>query len=337
MSAMHASSDDRCIATRSADPPVKSMSTRKLCAGDAGESACGTPEPIRGDSRDVPDPTPTPASFTRPVSRAMTPNRFPQLVLMAVAAIATTACSPNNDAPSPSNVKTDTAMDAPVAESTKRPATPESPGGSQRQMANAKPDDAGRLDVEAAGHRFTIEGCRLTRETDTVAHCEGDTHVVLTRGGNSTTVMLTSLYLDSASTFYRGPLDADTAKKGHSFILTDVDGDGHDDLIVWTGRDGAYGGPSYDVLLFDPAAGEFSGAPAFSELTVGANSLFSIEGGRLLLSSTDGCCTRYFDTYAVEGREPQLVERVTEEREKSSESVRRKVERLVDGELKEVG
>lgn len=266
----------------------------------------------------------------------MTPNRLPVLLLMAAAAIAGTACSPTNDAiPAPTS-KTDTTMDAPVADPTKSPGMPEASGGTLPQTANATPDDAGRLDIQATGHRLTIEGCRLTRETDTVARCEGDTHVVIARGEKATTVMFTSLYLDSGSTFYRGPLDADIAKKGHSFIFTDVDGDGHDDLIAWTGRDGAYGGPSYDVLLFDPAAGEFSGAPAFSELTVGANSLFSIEGGRLLLSSTDGCCARYFETYAVENREPRLIERVTEEREEGSEAVRRKIERLVDGELKEV-
>lgn len=265
----------------------------------------------------------------------MTDNRLSELLLIACTAWVAAACTPGADTPPASMPKTDTPMDAnarqPAARTETQPTTPPA----IRQAANATPSDDGRLDVQAGGARISIEGCRFTWETATVARCEGDTHIVLTHEGTTRRVMVTSLYIDSAATFYRGPLD-EQAPKPHSFVLTDVDGDGHDDLIVWTGREGAYGGPSYDVALFDPATGEFAGAPAFSELTVGANGLFAIEAGNLKLSSTEGCCTRYFDTYIVEQREPKLVERITEEREQDSDAVRRKVERLVAGQMKQV-
>ena len=204
------------------------------------------------------------------------------------------------------------------------------------RSAQANPAANGALDVTAAGARARIESCRLTRESPTVTRCEDDTYVRIDRDGRHDTVLLTSLYLDSKATLYRGPLDATAAKNGHSLVLTDVDGDGHEDLIAWTGLEGAYGGPSYDVLLFNPTDGTFYGAPALSELTVGANGLFSVEGNQLSLSSTDGCCTRYFDRYVIEKGEPKLIERVTEEREAGASVVRRKIERLVDGTMQEV-
>lgn len=209
------------------------------------------------------------------------------------------------------------------------------PIGEQRSV-NAAPSADGKLEVRLGDVVVHVDACRLTRETTTLSHCTGDTHIRIDRAGESTHVMVTSLYLDSESTLYRGPLDPGAAQKAHSLTLTDVDGDGREDLIVWTGREGAYGGPSFDVLLSDASSAEFYAAPAFSELTVGANGLFSIDKGDLKLSSTDGCCTRYFDTYAVEANEPKLIERVTEKWTEGSDSVSRKVERLVGEQMQEV-
>lgn len=258
------------------------------------------------------------------------PRSLRLLALITCAGLSA-ACKPTSPEPRPPAKDVKPAMEAPVAHPSAPPRTTSSTTGA----ANAAPDAHGRLEVEAAGTRVQIDGCALTRESDTLTHCEGDTHIRITRDGKEVAVMVTSLYLDSQATLYRGRLGRDSSK-GYSLIVTDVDGDGHEDLIVWTGRDGAYGGPSYDVLLFEPNDGQFYAAPAFSELTVGANGLFSIEDGRLKLTSTDGCCTRYLDTYAVEAREPKLVERITEEKDEQSDNVRRKVERLIEGKMQEV-
>lgn len=49
--------------------------------------------------------------------------------------------------------------------------------------------------------------------------------------------------MDSNSTFYHGPLDDTYKKNRHSIILTDINGDGHEDVVVWSGKEGNYGGP----------------------------------------------------------------------------------------------
>lgn len=201
---------------------------------------------------------------------------------------------------------------------------------------NANPSSDGAMSVSIGGVSLRIEKCALREISPTVSHCTGDTYVDLQKDGTSHSILLTSLYLDREATFYRGPLDASYKRNGHSFVMTDVDGDGREDLIVWTGKEGTYGGPSYEVLLFNQETKQFEVAPMLSELTVGANGLFSVESGRLKLSSSDGCCMRVFDTYAVEHGEPKLIERVTEKRDEQGGHATTKTERLVDGKLQEV-
>lgn len=201
---------------------------------------------------------------------------------------------------------------------------------------NAAPDANGALKVSLGDVVLQIDRCTSTAISPTVSHCSGDTYLRVTQGGKSQSVMVTSLYIDRDATFYRGPLDASYKQNGHSIVMTDVDGDGLDDLILWTGKEGAYGGPSYDVLLMSKEDGQYYASPALSELTVGANGLFSIEKGRLTLSSSDGCCMRVFDTYELDNGEPTLVERRTEETKEGTKDVTVKTERLINGTMQEV-
>jgi len=201
---------------------------------------------------------------------------------------------------------------------------------------NAAPTAEGALHVSSGDAALQIDHCAATPVSPTVTHCTGDTYIRVTRGGESQSVLVTSLYLDRNATFYRGPLDASYKQNGHSIVMTDIDGDGLEDLVLWTGKDGAYGGPSYDVLLMSKDDGEYYASPALSELTVGANGLFSIEKGHLTLSSSDGCCMRVFDTYELSGGEPVLVERRTEETKEGAKDVVVKTERRVNGTPQEV-
>lgn len=227
-------------------------------------------------------------------------------------------------------------MTSPVAAPGATPPRASTKPDSSRASANAAPDKNGVIRIDLGDVGIETEPCVLSEVSPTVSQCTKETHVHFTYRGTKHPLLFTSLFLDSAATLYRGPLDNAYKRNGHSFIVTDVDGDGHEDLIVWTGKEGAYGGPSYDVLLFDPSDRQFYGAPAFSELTMGANGLFSVEAGRLKLSSTEGCCTRIYDTYAIEQREPVLVERVTEERNEATATINTRTERLVDGKMREV-
>ncbi|GLQ46720.1 hypothetical protein GCM10007862_17710 [Dyella lipolytica] len=128
---------------------------------------------------------------------------------------------------------------------------------------------------------------------------------------------------------YDGPLTEGGERGTYSFLLSDVNGDGNDDLIVWTGRDGGYGGPSFDVYLFNAAEHKYVYSQAYSDLTVGSIRLFTVENGKVRTIVKDGCCTHIFETYQVESDEPKLIERVTESASEGSDKIIVKTERLI--------
>jgi hypothetical protein len=188
--------------------------------------------------------------------------------------------------------------------------------------------------VGVGNSAVNVRNCAAAQVSMRVDRCQGDTYVDLFQGGKAYPVLLTSLYVDRDATLYRGPLDRSYTGSGHTFFLTDVDGDGHEDFIAWTGKDGAYGGPSYDVLLFNAKSKDFEVSPRLSELTIGANGIFRVAGNRVTTTSTDGCCTRVIDTYQVEKGEPALAERVTEASDPATGKVTSRTERVVQGELR---
>lgn len=87
--------------------------------------------------------------------------------------------------------------------------------------------------------------------------------------------------------------------------------DGHDDFGVQTGTEGGYGGPSYDIYVFDPASGRFVHDDALSGLTRGALGFFDVDPQRKRLRtfSKSGCCYHATRTYRVDGTRPVEVER----------------------------
>lgn len=106
--------------------------------------------------------------------------------------------------------------------------------------------------------------------------------------------------------------------------------------MIATGRQGGYGGRSYDVFLFEPKSTTFVRNEAMTELMKGANAPFSVNAdGSLALSFTDGCCLHVFETYQMQGGNAVLVARVSEDSTDSKKLVT-KIERLIDGELQEV-
>lgn len=252
--------------------------------------------------------------------------------LALIIALAATSCQPTDTAAQ------DFAAEphAPAATPAPTPApTPNSATTLGRASANAPLGPGGGLSVALGDATVRIKRCAAVEVSPTVARCEGDTHVDVSLAGKEQSLLFTSVYIDSEATIYRGPLDVGYEQNGHSFIFTDVNGDRREDLIVWTGKEGAYGGPSYDVLLQDPADGQFHVTPLLSELTVGANGLFLIDKGRLHSTSTDGCCLRIIDTYVVTRDEPRLLERTIEERDERTGRVSTRTERAIDGKLEQ--
>ena len=97
-------------------------------------------------------------------------------------------------------------------------------------------------------------------------------------------------------------------------VIEDINFDGHDDIALRAGNEGAYGGPSYDVYLYQPASKSFRLNGALTQLGSENLGLFSVDPqSRTLTTSTkSGCCWHQSSTWKVENNQPVLIEEVTE-------------------------
>ncbi|WP_147455615.1 XAC2610-related protein [Solilutibacter pythonis] len=258
----------------------------------------------------------------------MKPEAYSHLVLV-VMAIAIYGCKPLE---SPVN---DMEKSEPVIEQQ----TPKSSNvaASTPLSVNGALSESGKVTLTAGDVSLELSASGCREETDTIQYCAGPVRLMLTKGGGSSQqIDLPSLYFDNQASVYRGVIDETYKLRGHSLILSDVNADGHQDLLVWSGKEGAYGGPSYDVYVFDPADGKFVHDQDFSDLTVGYNGLFFVEKDGIRAVSSEGCCLHVTDTYEIRRGKPVLVKRVTEDDGGGDGQAMKKVERLVNGEMKEV-
>lgn len=112
----------------------------------------------------------------------------------------------------------------------------------------------------------------------------------------------------SGATGYRGPLDVGFGDGWHSFALSDLNADGHEDLMVWTGLDGTYGDPSYTYYFYDAATRRLVENRALAELLRG-QSVSRIAVGRLYAWSRSGACERGTQIIDARAGKPKVVER----------------------------
>ena len=202
--------------------------------------------------------------------------------------------------------------------------------------ANAKLNDQGEIDVKISGISVSIKAQGCNERSPGIFLCNKSVIVeVKFPDSKPIAVEPEALYLDSNATLYHGPLDDSYKKNGHSIILTDINSDGHEDLVIWSGKEGNYGGSSYSVYLYDSAQQRLVFNQSLSDMTVMANGLFSVKGNMLTSSSGDGCCIHVFDTYEFKNDEAVLVERVTEDTNDPA-NPKKVTERLQNGEMKEM-
>ncbi|MBE2211865.1 MAG: FG-GAP repeat protein [Xanthomonadaceae bacterium] len=180
--------------------------------------------------------------------------------------------------------------------------------------ANATLDAQGHMALSLGDWSLQVSATDCEQWLDHVQWCKRDVRLEIAGPEDvNQTLSLEKIYLDSEATAYLGSLSGGYREKGYSIVLGDLNGDDHPDLMVWTGREGGYGGASYDVFLFDAKTREFVRNPALTELMQGATAPFLVEDGYLKLAFKDGCCLHVFDSYQLRNGEPVLVERVTED------------------------
>ena len=209
--------------------------------------------------------------------------------------------------------------------------------GFDTMQIKGKLDTSGQVVLIAGDSSISIRALKCMEETETLQHCIGEVELLVQAGGRpAQRIVLSSFFFDSAASLYRGPLHSGVVLHRHSLILSDVNNDGVEDLLVWTGKEGAYGGPSFDVYLMR-TTGQFELSEEYSELTVGYNGLFAVDGNLIKTVASSGCCMHVFETYEIRQNEEALVliERVTEDNTDPAKPLKIK-EALVGGVLKKI-
>ncbi len=182
------------------------------------------------------------------------------------------------------------------------------------------------LRIENASKRYElevrVEGCGGAERHGDDNNCNGPARVHIYRKGARTPFQVLrlrnlELYKDTAA--YSPETNAKPRglyAEEYTFVFQDFDFDGEEDLAVCNGRDAGYGGPSYNVYLFDRRSRRFVENRRLSELTEGPYlGLFFPDPKRKLLSahSKSGCCYHETEFYRLVRGRPVLVEKVIED------------------------
>lgn len=200
---------------------------------------------------------------------------------------------------------------------------------------SAKPDSGGVLSLQAGDLRLQVSAPACRDFGASIRACD-DVELSVLCGGVAQALVLQSFYINTEATLFRGSLAERDRTRSHSVVLADVNLDAHDDLLLWTGREGGYGAASYSVYLFEPSRDVYVHSRAFSDLTIGRSGLFTLDGGRIRTGSKSGCCIHIQETFAVENNAPVLVERMEEDATDGAGKPRITISRRVDGQLRKV-
>ncbi|MFW5405216.1 lysozyme inhibitor LprI family protein [Pectobacterium carotovorum] len=116
-------------------------------------------------------------------------------------------------------------------------------------------------------------------------------------------------------------------------VIDDANFDHHADIILRNGNNGAYGGPSYDVYLFDVAKQQFTLNAPLTELARSNLGLFEIDGKRktITTSTKSGCCWHQSSTYQIANNKPVLIAETTEEYSEEKKAMVATTRELVGG------
>ncbi|VXC98352.1 conserved exported hypothetical protein [Pseudomonas sp. 8Z] len=115
--------------------------------------------------------------------------------------------------------------------------------------------------------------------------------------------------------------------------VDDFNFDGHEDFAVQNGNHGSYGGPSYDVFLYDSKQQAFRHSQAMTRLIASTLGFFDVDAQaqRLQTLAKSGCCWHRTSRYRVEGNTPVEVWRSTDGASLHMSGYVREVEELRNG------
>lgn len=173
----------------------------------------------------------------------------------------------------------------------------------------APPDASGALDVRVRDAVLSLQSDGCADEHGRVV-CRNARLRISTPTLREQSLRMPMLVFTPAdqpgATLYRGRLDNGFVDGWHSVVLTDINADGHEDMLVWTGFDGNYGDPSYRYYLYDIGSGRLEESAALAGLVQG-HSIARITGGQVFVWSRSGPCERSEKTIDMRGAAPTVV------------------------------
>ncbi len=187
--------------------------------------------------------------------------------------------------------------------------TPDAAGASPGAWVKATPSASGAVDarVRDAALSLKADGCVHERGRVVCRNARLRIATSTMREQSLTVPMLVFTPADQpGGTLYRGRLDKGFADGWHSVVLTDIDADGHEDLLVWAGFDGNYGDPSYRYYLYDGSSRRLEESAALAGLVQG-HSIARIADGQMFVWSRSGPCERGEKTIDLRGPAPTVV------------------------------
>lgn len=194
-----------------------------------------------------------------------------------------------------------------------------------------------RITNAAPGYDFLLDMQPCAEQT-----CEGPAYLGIQHTGSNEVAQ--AMYLPNVFLTRQEngePLVNSARRYDYQGVINagDFNFDGLPDFAVQNGNRGPYGGPSYDVFLFDVAHQRFIYSPELSALTLENLGFFDIDGKRkrLITFSKSGCCYHEMSEYVVEANQPIEVKREIEDAAGGSgnpEMVLLSTEELVNGKWK---
>lgn len=194
-----------------------------------------------------------------------------------------------------------------------------------------------RISNAAPGYDFLLDMQGCTKRT-----CEGPAFLGIQRAGSNEVAQ--AIYLPNVFLTRQDngePLVNSARLYDYQGVINagDFNFDGQPDFAVQNGNRGSYGGPSYDVFLFDAGRQRFIYSPELSALTLENLGFFDIDGKRkrLITFSKSGCCYHEKSEYVVDANQPIEVKREIEDAaggSGDSDMVLLSTEELVNGQWK---
>lgn len=166
--------------------------------------------------------------------------------------------------------------------------------------------------------------------------CEGVATVELIKKSNKALVQkieLANLFLELGDDRKPTANVIELYGDNSGIVFDDFNFDGIQDIALRAGNDGAYGGPSYDIMVFSPRQRKFVIHEKLTELASENLGLFRVDRKAKTLTTFNksGCCWHQTERYVIRNNRPVKVYVVIEDATRADEKVEVTTMRLVNG------